>query len=377
MTILRSTLRDFLEYRATHRPDEAFGPKDGRMPGSKFRRCHLVHGKAILIYQLHGSEIRLVTIDEHNAVEGSTNRLMLSYIKSLQPDDYYTFDVNDPVPTKPWTPPMSDQPIPAPEPLAQPVPEPISDEVHATPHSNGVNPLWNDKLIQFVRGRQLLYVPRPQQPVIPFILEREVIAPRGDVLIFNPTALTVHHLSRAEFEASYQPHARHTTDLGEAFAVAMEPTATVSPTPTPVEPDPAPDLVGVVDTIAPTEPNPLPRQPIRRPARKNDIGAQTGRMMAVMAFIQQSTRSNKIDAATMKIYLQERDVAGLSTTLFNAQRAQPPLVKKVGPVPGSGRAYYYCLTPTGEKQVKALGNWPFEAVGQRVPFEKHQPAVAA
>lgn len=67
---IAKSLSDFLEFRDTARPDMPFGPKDSPMqttPG--FRRLHLVAGKAILIYALVGSDIRLADIVEHNSIE--------------------------------------------------------------------------------------------------------------------------------------------------------------------------------------------------------------------------------------------------------------------------------------------------------------------
>src|SRR5690242_18642816 len=75
-TDLETNFRDFLVFRADARPDQSFNSKDGRLSGTKFHRCHLVHGKAILVYQLHGSEIRLIALDDHNMVETGTNRIV-------------------------------------------------------------------------------------------------------------------------------------------------------------------------------------------------------------------------------------------------------------------------------------------------------------
>ena len=368
---LDQTLREFLDFRVSHRPDEAFGLKDGRMsePASKFRRCHLVHGKAILIYQLHGSEIRLVTIEEHNAVEGGTNRQMANYAKSLQPDDYYTFNIDEPVPAKPASPiPTPIEQVLEPEPVIVPEIAPVIEQ--EPPHINGTsNPLWDDKVVSYLQDQQMLYEPRPAQAMIAIILTKEIIAPSGDVLLIDPATPTIYHLSRAEFHAHFRPHRRHTTHLGEAIAAIVAP----SPSVRDVVSDSVSDPVETVNTPVHT-PSPTSASPIRRPARKNNIGAQIGRLIAVIAHLHRQTHSNKIDSASMKEMLGERDAKALSTTLFNAQRQK--LVRKVGPKPDSGRAYYYCLSAEGEKQVKNLGNWPFESVGQTSPFAQNGSLAA-
>lgn len=393
---LDEKLREFLDFRQSHLPLESFGAMDGRVTvNTKLRRCHLVHGKAILIYQLYGSEIRLIALADHNVLEHSL-KLIINYHKSIQPDDYYTFNVDEPVPAKPkftptlvQDPEVAEQPeVTEPEVIEPEVPEVLEPTAEQPPPAtNGTaNPLWDDKLVRFLEDQQMLYVPRPSRPVIPFILDREVIAPRGDVLIFDPIARTVHHLSRAEFEAGFQPHPRHTTDVGEAFSIAMQPVAT--PTDTTVSVAPAPvDIPVTTPTDIPTiaaapvtpepepEPQPNPQvMPIRRPARKNDISAQTGRLLAVIAHLQQTALTNKIDSRSMKKLLEERDAMAASTTLFHAQ--EQGLVKKTGQRTGTS-GFYYCLTPKGEKQAKLLADWPFTAVGLTPPFKKHQNATVA
>ncbi len=60
-------LRAFCRFRATASPWEAFNGKDGRMGGplSYLRRCHLVHGKALVLYAIVGQTVRLIPVAEH------------------------------------------------------------------------------------------------------------------------------------------------------------------------------------------------------------------------------------------------------------------------------------------------------------------------
>ena len=381
---LEQNLRDFLDFRQTHLPNESYGSIDGRLSmADKLRRCHLMHGKAILIYQLHGSEIRLITVSDHNVLENNA-KTIINYHRSLQTDDFYTFNIDDPMPAKPVT---SFRPTLVPEPPVQePVPEPEvqepesvqEPEVPQSPPTNGaINPLWEDKVIRLLEGRQLVYEPRPSRKLVAFVLDREIIAPRGDVLAFDAMASKVYHLSQAEFDAGYRLHARNTTDLGEAFVIAVQadperPVAVETPAVAPVLPTATPEPE--------PEPEPEPKvpepqlMPIRRPPRRNNISAQTGRLLAALGYLQRTTGTNKIASAKIKELLEGGDVTGASTTLIHAQEQN--LVRKLGAIPGS-RGYYYCLTANGEKQVKLLGDWPFTVVGRNLPFEMQNIAASA
>jgi hypothetical protein len=66
---LEQTLRDFIEFRLTHRPDEAYGAKDTAFVSRElrgFRHFHMVHGRVILIYRLTPTELRLCLVMDHN-----------------------------------------------------------------------------------------------------------------------------------------------------------------------------------------------------------------------------------------------------------------------------------------------------------------------
>ena len=392
---LKDSLRDFLTFRQTHLPNESFGSKDARLTSpasanSKLRRYHVVHGRAILIYQLYGSEIRLIAMLEHDEFD-SASKGVINYHRSLQPDDYYTFNPDEPVPAKAANPiPTQIEQVQEPELVQEelvqeaeiaPEPDPIVQPV--PPHANGTsNPLLDDRVVQYLKDRNMLAVPRPAKPMIPIFLTKEIIAEKGDVLLIEPTTPTIYHLTPSEYEAHFEPYSYHTTHLGDAIAAIVAPPSeprTIAmrrpaPAPVPAAAPPAAVKTPKVNTPVYTRPA-TSLEPIKRPARRNNIGAQTGRLIAVIAHLQQTTRTNKIDTASMREMLGERDAKAVSTTLFNAQGQG--LVNKVGPKPDSGRAYYYCLTKQGEKQVRSLGNWPFEAAGQIPPFVRQNGGIAA
>lgn len=66
---LDTILREFVEFRLTHRPDDSYGAKDSAFISKElkgFRHFHMVHGRVILIYQLTSTELRLCLVMDHN-----------------------------------------------------------------------------------------------------------------------------------------------------------------------------------------------------------------------------------------------------------------------------------------------------------------------
>jgi hypothetical protein len=407
-TDLEGNFREFLAWRQSHRPDESFGAKDGRMAGSKFSRCHLVHGKAVVIYQLYGSEIRLIAIDEHNAVEGGTNRQVLDYSRSLNAEDYYMFDVDQPVPAKTREPLMSEQSAYDAAPAANDAEsmnhEPrVNGEASIEQPVNDVSPLWDDKVVRFLRNQNMLYVPRPSREMIAITLDRELIAEKGSVLLIDPRLPTIYHLSANELEAHFQPASRHTNHLGEAIAVAM--TRPRAARQTVWEPDPVPtevftDVVEqTADTEVPTEPSIVekaptervaepvvervaepvmerkPAKPIMHKYRNRGIGAQIGRLLVTMLHLQQTKGSKQIDTMTLRENMIGRDARALSPVLSTAQNEG--WVKKSGVKKSGPRAFYYCLTPIGEQKTRNLGDWPFTVANLKPPFSLGNAANVA
>jgi mRNA-degrading endonuclease YafQ of YafQ-DinJ toxin-antitoxin module len=87
---LKDALLNFVRFRLNSRPDQPYNNKDSPMataPG--FRRCHLVHGKAILIYRIEGNELQLCAIVEHNSVETGRELTVLGdYLEKLSPENF-------------------------------------------------------------------------------------------------------------------------------------------------------------------------------------------------------------------------------------------------------------------------------------------------
>lgn len=343
---LESIFREFLDFRVTARPDQSFSSKDGRMVDSKFRRCHLVHGKAILIYQLYASELRLVAIEEHNAFENGSHAPIRRYAKSLVPSDYYQFDVNNPFPVKPTEPEpnMSEEPVREREIEIDTDPEPILEPP--------ANPLQDAKFVEYLRNQQLLYEPRPARPVVAFQLDKEIIAPKNDWLLFDFVEGRVHHLSPNEFDARFRNYPKHkATNLGDAVMTIMSTPEPVTATPEP-KPKPAP------------RPESTPTGS-RTTRRKNNVGPQLGRLIVTMGFLGNNKRDAKFDSGTINQYLLERDRKSMSAVLVNAQNAG--LIKKAGSRT-SGHGYLYALTASGERTFRSLGDWPFSVAGLTMPF---------
>jgi hypothetical protein len=93
-----ANLRDFLLFRQSAPREQLYNSKDGMMTGPNWkgiptRRCHIVHGKAIVLYQLTDA-VKLLIIGEHDDLEGgSTISSLQRYIATLSPNDYDDFPI--------------------------------------------------------------------------------------------------------------------------------------------------------------------------------------------------------------------------------------------------------------------------------------------
>ena len=358
---LERTFRDFLTFRAKTRPDESFNAKDGRIGGTKFWRCHLVHGKAILIYQLVGSELRLVDLDDHNIVESGSNHIMRTYAKSLTPEDYYKFDVDAPGKPKQES-DMSgqqqdatiteDRPVEAPH-------EPRS-EAPASP-----NPLWDDKTIDYMRDQQLLYVPRPTKPMIMIRLTKEIIAPKGDVLAIDPVNQTIYVLTAGEVDAHFQPANKAATTLGDAIAaiVPVHFAASAQPEAAPRAPVARP---GTAPRAPAAHPGAAPRSAqakAKAKGKRQPVAPQMGRLLLTMVYVSTVKKTPKLDTATIREYMPESDRKIVSVLMSDAQNKG--FVQKAGhkPAGATGGRFWYSLTTKGQDVSRTLGDEPFSRKG--------------
>lgn len=200
------------------------------------------------------------------------------------------------------------------------------------------NPLGDTRVVDFLRGLQLLYEPRPAHPVVAFRLTKEFVAAKNDWLLFDLIEGVVNHLTPNEFEARFRNHATQATTLGEAVMAIMP------------KQRPAPSK---------------PTQGTRTTRRKNNVGPQLGRLIVTMGFLAGNKRDAKFDSSTINQHLLDRDRKSMSAVLVNAQNAG--LIKKAGSRT-SGHGYLYSLTNLGERTVKSLGDWPFSIAGLAMPF---------
>lgn len=371
-TDLERHFRNFLGFRQNHRPDEPFNSSDGRIGGTKCNLCHLIHGKAIVMYQLFGTEIRLIALGDMD--ESAKAR---SYARSLGREDFFMFTEIDeqPDPGKP----SMDMPVPLQSEAETTVGSP--EEQPATPH------LWSEKAVEYARDQQLLYEPRTDRPVVAFKLDKDLMIPKGDMLVFVPDLRTFFHLTTNEFNAVYQAGSRQTTDVGEALAVSIEPPAPVEP-PRIVAPEPMPydapqpdvmtlrtprklravqEIDEIVDDLAETAPKSGKTAVLTIRPGQHDVGSQLGRLIYIIGNLEQMVGNNKIDYATIKRYMDEQDVASLSSILASAKNQG--FVMRSGKK-DDGRSFYYCLTEDGKRKMAMLGEAPFSTVGMRPPFSQ-------
>lgn len=95
---LEPKMRDFMEFRRMARPDQPYNAKDNQMVNDSvrgLRRCHLVHGKALILYFITRNEIQLLDVVEHNEIEGRNMIAMSRYIVSLTPQSFKPFSLPD------------------------------------------------------------------------------------------------------------------------------------------------------------------------------------------------------------------------------------------------------------------------------------------
>lgn len=95
------TLRDFIRFRLTARPDQPFNTKDSRLQsGVNCSRCHLVLGKAILLYRIQKSEIQLLAITEHDGIEYRTTSWLRDLIATQSFTPYTQPEIIEVLPGK-------------------------------------------------------------------------------------------------------------------------------------------------------------------------------------------------------------------------------------------------------------------------------------
>ena len=94
---LQSKLEDFLQYRKTSRPDQPFNTKDSPMMAvNGVRRCHLVHGRALLLYVITDDEIRLIDIVDHGEIDGKASVAINRYVNNLTLNSFKPFSIPAP-----------------------------------------------------------------------------------------------------------------------------------------------------------------------------------------------------------------------------------------------------------------------------------------
>ena len=352
-TDLKPNFRNFLSFRATARPDQSFNAKDSRVPKTKLWHCHLIHGKAILIYQLHGAELRLISINDHNAIESGSSTTVRDYARRLTRDDYYRFDIDGRAASLDNPNPDSDPgPDPDPDdgdaPEEDDPPETILDQPEpdaVIPVARPTNPLWSERVVHYLRDQQLLYQPKPSHPMIVLRLTKELIAPKGDVLVIDTVAHSVYHLTEDELSASFEPAEQSAKTIGEAVAASVPRR----------QPLPQPNHL--------PSPEPKPAPGSWRAKREHGVGPQIGRLIMTFAHLQANQGGTKFDTATISHHMHERDQRSLSALMVHAQTAG--LIKKAGKK--TGRGYYYSLTSAGERTSKTLGDWPYTVAGMPLP----------
>lgn len=96
---LKETLRDFVDFRLIHRPDEPFSPKDAAFSPSSslagFRHLHMVHGKAILVYYITAANLCLCCMLDHTETEGKRVNSLVTYLKSLEPSSFSSIETSE------------------------------------------------------------------------------------------------------------------------------------------------------------------------------------------------------------------------------------------------------------------------------------------
>lgn len=379
---LETNLREFILFRREHRlPNDRFGQKDGPLQGTRCRYCHLIHGKAILIYQLGENHLRLVSMEEHKVIEtGSGRSRMRQYAQTLTSADYQPFDIKHPGRDKPmqdYVPRASEQEAtvtqsetaqrPEAEPevaepeVARGLQQPVSEATPLDAPTKNEEPadesLWAEHTVRYLTDRQMLWRPRPSRDVIVIHLDQELIVPRGDVLVIDLGLARVRHLTTAQLQVQFEEAERKTTDLTEAVKAVVIPTVEAEMFPSEPVSDPLPDPMP-----RPAKPRPAVRTQMRASRPTNGkVGAQLGRVLVTLAQLKRI--HPKVDTVLLKKYLPERDALSISPVLNTAQLQG--YVKKDGNK--NKTAYYYSLTAKGRQEVNILGDWPFAAAGLKIP----------
>ena len=90
----KDLLRDFCEFKTKSSRSESFNVKDGRLTAGMKRlsRCHLIHGKAVLVYAFADATIQLITVTDHDGIEGKSAMDIVNYFRGLSESDFEPFD---------------------------------------------------------------------------------------------------------------------------------------------------------------------------------------------------------------------------------------------------------------------------------------------
>jgi hypothetical protein len=276
---------------------------------------------------------------------------MRNYAKSLTADDYYKFDVDTPGKSKQdsnrtrqeasGTPVIDAQHThDAPDEITESKNEPELMQINT-------NSLWNDRTLNYMRDQQLLYVPRPSQPMIMIRLTKDIIAPKGDVLAIDPANQTIYILTANEVEAHFQPAKQNVTSIAEAFAAAVPETIATTPMPS------APSATPV-----------RPHQGQAQESKRQSVAPQLGRLLLATAYALTDRKTSRLDSMTIRAYLPESDGKLISVLLADGQNKG--FIKKAGQLPpgnSSGGRFWYTLTPNGHEITKTLGTRPFALKG--------------
>lgn len=99
---LEAKLERFIQFRRAARPDQPFNDKDSPLTHMQgYRRCHLIYGKAILIYAIERDRLILLRMVEHDALEGAGKTQLRRYLMSVSPNSLQAFVMPPPMAPKP------------------------------------------------------------------------------------------------------------------------------------------------------------------------------------------------------------------------------------------------------------------------------------
>lgn len=233
---------------------------------------------------------------------------------------------------------------------------PVEAEAHASQPTQDER-AWDESAVHFAR-QDMLYLPRPQNPVVVLKLVRDLVAEAGQHVAFDLNAETVRVLSEKELEAWFSKAPQNASTLRQAVGMAVRKPTTPPPV---VKPKPTPKQDIQEDIEEETQPEMTGKRSLY------GVGMQLGRVLVVMDAIQRRKRTDKVDAASVRDELDECDHKSISSQIHFAR--QKRLIDKVGPVPGNNLANYYRLTEAGRATAQKLGNLPFTMAGLRPPNE--------